>query len=79
MWAYEKPEPSPEPAYTNNDEKSYESPSPDIEHFSNSDIEFETNKTIENNKNDENDTYEDGSQKSQVVYHQYDASDTQPD
>ena len=27
----------------------------------------------------ENDTYEDGSQKSQVVYHQYNASDTQPD
>ena len=30
VWAYEKPEPSPEPAYTTNDEKSYESPSPDI-------------------------------------------------
>ena len=59
MWAYEKPEPSPEPDYTNNDEKSYEPPSPNIEHFSNSDIEFETNKTIENNKNDENYTYED--------------------
>ena len=30
VWAYEKREPSPEPAYTNNDEKSYESLSPDI-------------------------------------------------
>ena len=64
VWAYEKPELSPEPAYTNHEEKSYESPSPDIEHFPNSDIEFETNKTIENNENDENDTYEDGSPKS---------------
>ena len=34
VWAYEKPEPGPDPAYTNNEEKSYESPTPNIEHES---------------------------------------------
>ena len=50
VWAYEKSEPSPEPAYTNNDEKSHETPSPDTQHFSSSDIEFETNKTLKTMK-----------------------------
>ena len=79
MWAYEKPEPSPETAYTNNDKNPYETPSPDIKHFSSSDIELKTNKTVENNEYGENDTYNDGSPKSQSVHHQYEAADTQPD
>ena len=79
VWAYEKPEPNPEPACTNNDEKPCDTPSPDIQHFSNSAIEFERNKTVENNENDEKDTSEDGPPMSQSVYHEYEAADTRPE